>query len=891
MKADLIKKSIMVCFLFINLLLGFILAGCTCQSDKKESLFPEGETSGEEILSRDKNFSCQYVRGKILFGSEASRPLLLSGWSKDEKTDDYSFVWAADKEASLLLPLRKEKNFLVILKASPFLSQTKEPQNVKIFLNGTPIHLLTMNKGWHEYAFSLPNSEIIDGNNELSLQFHYLHTAETANGPRDSRKLAASFQWLEFYPIHEKELFWHENRKFPLPIIGSNFLNQKKQIILPPSASFSFSAVIPLNASLFLEYEHSSTESSISMAKLLFTFFDLRLPDTNHPRELSYKHLDSPNQLSLELSAQAGIPGIITIENCSPHMMEQLSFNSIRLEGNVAKFDLSTLKTRVQKNMEKVCLIGVDGMTWDILLELHNKGKVTHFSQLINNGFCAPLQSLLPSKSPALWTTIATGKTPEKHGIDDFIRWNPEHTIRVPLTADFRTSKFLWNILSELDKSVSIVGWWPSWPAEPVNGFLVSNQRGEKRKDRETFPPALLQEIEQFQDVPPFPSYDFFSSEYDPVTAKIGDYQLLDYEQEFVEKQLLRAYRRDNYFVSTAAYLSGKQDFTLTATYLNGVDPVSHLFWKYSYPERFNLNEAQIAALGNVIQNMYIHTDQLLGKLLKTVPPDTNVVLVSDHGFGENPLREFSIDTNLLLAHAGLLKFKAKSRDVDESFSIIQKGPGYSTDIRQKLSFVNREDRTATNRKDLLERISKKLMLLRTSEGNTFIDVIDESGDNYDCAIEFQYAVCLDKDIVIGKKRFPFSYFFKEKRVSGVHSHGPDGVLVMSGPLFRQTPLPVNTARYRSSYNAIAKPVLMDITPTILFALGAPIAGDMDGRVIIEAFRKNRIKDHSVLLIDTYEDFSTQLSNVKEVKPEFTEQDEAYEAQLKMLGYLEGESQ
>ena len=33
----------------------------------------------------------------------------------------------------------------------------------------------------------------------------------------------------------------------------------------------------------------------------------------------------------------------------------------------------------------------------------------------------------------------------------------------------------LWNILSDAGKKVSVVGWWATWPAETVNGSIVSD--------------------------------------------------------------------------------------------------------------------------------------------------------------------------------------------------------------------------------------------------------------------------------------------------------------------------------------------------------------------------------------------------------------------------------
>lgn len=67
--------------------------------------------------------------------------------------------------------------------------------------------------------------------------------------------------------------------------------------------------------------------------------------------------------------------------------------------------------------MTKIMLIGVDAASWKIIQPLIAKGELPTFASLIQEGVSAPLKSLRGYKSPALWASIATGKTPEKNGI------------------------------------------------------------------------------------------------------------------------------------------------------------------------------------------------------------------------------------------------------------------------------------------------------------------------------------------------------------------------------------------------------------------------------------------------------------------------------------------
>ena len=75
---------------------------------------------------------------------------------------------------------------------------------------------------------------------------------------------------------------------------------------------------------------------------------------------------------------------------------------------------------------------------------------------------------------PVIWTTIATGKTPDQHRIGHFVAVN-EKGEQLPVTSQMRKVKALWNILSDAGRRVGVVGWWATWPAEKVNGTIVSD--------------------------------------------------------------------------------------------------------------------------------------------------------------------------------------------------------------------------------------------------------------------------------------------------------------------------------------------------------------------------------------------------------------------------------
>ena len=85
------------------------------------------------------------------------------------------------------------------------------------------------------------------------------------------------------------------------------------------------------------------------------------------------------------------------------------------------------------------------------------------------------IATLHPPLSPMLWTSIATGKRPFKHGIHGFSEPTPDGRGIQPVTNLSRKCKAVWNILNQRDLRSVVIGWWPSHPAEPIYGVMVSD--------------------------------------------------------------------------------------------------------------------------------------------------------------------------------------------------------------------------------------------------------------------------------------------------------------------------------------------------------------------------------------------------------------------------------
>ena len=127
------------------------------------------------------------------------------------------------------------------------------------------------------------------------------------------------------------------------------------------------------------------------------------------------------------------------------------------------------------QSRKKVLLIGWDAADWKVINPLMDAGKMPNVQRLVENGVMGQIATLHPPLSPMLWTSIATGKRPFKHGIHGFTEPTPDGLNVQPVTNLSRRCKAVWNILNQNDVRSIVIGWWPSHPAEPLDGVTVSD--------------------------------------------------------------------------------------------------------------------------------------------------------------------------------------------------------------------------------------------------------------------------------------------------------------------------------------------------------------------------------------------------------------------------------
>ena len=287
----------------------------------------------------------------------------------------------------------------------------------------------------------------------------------------------------------------------------------------------------------------------------------------------------------------------------------------------------------------KVLVIGLDGAEWSLLKPMVDAGEMPALASLMERGVYGNLRSLEPAqKSPAIWTTMATGKSPDEHGITTFVDRNKDGSL---LTGNQRKVPALWNILSGVDRTVGVVGWLVTWPAEEVNGFVVSDylQYGPAKSDKLTgrvYPSdleaGLRPHVREWETFPWANIRRFLSVPLDTVK--------MTKREEASLRPIRWITAADQTFADIALDLYEQRSPDFMTVYLRGMDAMGHIFWNYSYPDRVEpsrLDDRIRPYVGEAMRQYYRYIDELIDPIIALADPETTILVVSDHGFQGGP--------------------------------------------------------------------------------------------------------------------------------------------------------------------------------------------------------------------------------------------------------------
>ena len=286
---------------------------------------------------------------------------------------------------------------------------------------------------------------------------------------------------------------------------------------------------------------------------------------------------------------------------------------------------------------KKVLVIGWDAAEWKVIMPLIQQGKMPAFARLMSRGVHGKLQTLDPPLSPMLWTSIATGFRADTHGIGGFIEPTPDGENLRPVTSTSRKVKAIWNILNQEGYKSNVVAWWPSNPAEPINGVMVSNlyQIATKPLNEEwempkgtVHPEELTEMMKEFRIHP----HQINLNQVLPFIPNLKDNIPLRSDQRTTN--VIKNMANAGTIHSASCHLLEKSDWDFMAIYHDAIDHFSHVAMRYFPPRRPEIPEQDFNDFQHVIEAAYLFHDRMLARMMSLIDEEnTTVLLISDHGF------------------------------------------------------------------------------------------------------------------------------------------------------------------------------------------------------------------------------------------------------------------
>lgn len=302
----------------------------------------------------------------------------------------------------------------------------------------------------------------------------------------------------------------------------------------------------------------------------------------------------------------------------------------------------------MKEKKRKVLLVGWDAADWQVIDKLMANGLMPAFKSVVDRGVRGRLATLDPPLSPMLWTSMATGVRPYKHGISGFVENDGSGGVR-PITSYSRKVNAFWNIFTKEGLKSNVVGWWPSNPVETINGVMVSNRFQQEKDGKETVdlkdwkiepgtihPEKFVKKLEEFRIHPS----EITGNLVMPFVPRALELDKKEDKRLTVIAKFL-AHSGSLHAVSTE--LLETTEWDITAVYHDALDHFCHGFMKFHPPKMEGMEQEAYELFKDVVTGAYVYHDMMLARLLSIIDDDTTIIICSDHGFHSDHLRPTKI--------------------------------------------------------------------------------------------------------------------------------------------------------------------------------------------------------------------------------------------------------
>lgn len=451
----------------------------------------------------------------------------------------------------------------------------------------------------------------------------------------------------------------------------------------------------------------------------------------------------------------------------------------------------------------RLLLIGIDGGSWNLIDPLLEAGELPHLAALRDRGVTAALASVEPALSPVVWTSLATGRRPEAHGVTTFFADRRE--IQVPT---------LWERFAAAGLKVGLYDYLVTWPPRHLpGGFVVP---GWLRRDAAAWPPDLADRAGA-----PY--------RYEVVNNGGAGEIVANVERELEEK------------AASWNRLSAAMDPQVGALTFYALDVVAHRFYHTAFPREVGAPIATDPRFGGVIPRTVRALDRAVGELVAGLGAADHVVIVSDHGFRAmpEPARRWSWNADWLLARAGvdpgragvavigswrLLRLRVEEGPEEERRRVLAALVDFFTSARTpaggplfRLEVVRSPQEAELEGRppwmaDTIRSQPPAFALLFVRPGQEALDHLQP------------------EDVVeVAGEQLPMRRFAALHIFSG--HHDPVGIFLAAGAAIR----------HRDERQELS---ILDVAPLLCYLAGQPIPDDLDGRLRVALIEPDYLRRH-----------------------------------------------
>lgn len=496
----------------------------------------------------------------------------------------------------------------------------------------------------------------------------------------------------------------------------------------------------------------------------------------------------------------------------------------------------------------RLLVLGLDGATFDII-DKFTEQELPCLKSVISRGARSSLESTFPPVTAPAWVSLATGKNPGKTGVFGFTNRISKETYRTkPLTSnEFKRAGTFWDYLNNSGINVGIWNYPRLYPPYPIKGFMTSGF-GCSPNDDFTYPKELKETLLDVCggytiDVP-YATARYINR---PMLFVNDITKLLDQNEAAVEFLM-------------------EQDIEVFVGIISATDFAQHYMWKF-LDETHPLYDAKEAdRYKPAFLQIWRRIDKILEKVLEKTSTDTDILIMSDHGFGPH---KQSFYTNSWLESEGYL-FRKKNKS--DFLAALQSVASKAID---KLAILNPQISAVLKQRShkYVGSFSNQLKMEKTmafsgqhtiSIGNIYINTFPESPvQNRKDREQIKKEIAEKLRKTLNELDMKVNIYFSENIYSGEFLYLAPDILFeindfecsahhkFSKSIFRNAPhIPTHSGTHKRNGIFIAygpnikrgieieTAKIYDIAPTILHMFGLPVPDDMDGRVLKEIFRE-----------------------------------------------------